>query len=156
MKKGVVIFLWSLLIVLFLIATYAVFIYTPRCKDESCWEYKLENCKRAKFNNNAQDVVWEYKIKSKSSQGCKVEVSALQVIRGLTKTRELEGKSMDCYIPLNENKKTILISPESDPSLCHGILKEELQLIIIENLYSYILENVGEINEELVKIQGVN
>jgi hypothetical protein len=146
--------IFLLVLVGFLIASYLLFFHAEKCKTESCWESKLQDCRRAEFVNNAVDVTWKYEIKGKSNEGCEVEVEAVQVIRGLVKTRELEGKSMKCYLPFDSEGKTILISPESDPNLCHGLLKEELQGLIIENLYRYILDNVGKIGDELKSVEG--
>jgi hypothetical protein len=54
---------------------------------------------------------------------------------------------MDCYLPLGS-----LVSPESDISRCHGILKEGMQNLIIRQLHTYIVENVKDIGSELENI----
>jgi hypothetical protein len=51
---------------------------------------------------------------------------------------------MTCYLPIGDDRV-----PEADISVCHGILKEELQAIIIEKLHLYVVENIGEISSEL-------
>lgn len=152
MKRGIVFLLITL--ILLVVAGWFVFGYTPKCDDVACWELKLKECRRASYVNNAVDVNWEYTIKGKKSGSCEVEVEVLQIIRGLTKARTLEGKSMTCEIPLDDNGKTIIVAPERDPNLCHGILKEEMQTLLIEKLHQYVLDNVGEIAEELTGIQG--
>ena len=42
--------------------------------------------------------------------------------------------------------------PEKDLDSCKGELKENLQSVIIENLYKYIIDNLGEISEELRRV----
>lgn len=148
MKRGS--WLIIAIILIGLITIYLTFFYYPRCKDISCWDAKLEKCGRAKFLNDAPDITWEYKIKDKSSDKCIVNVKVLSIKRGLQKTEILEGKSMECELPLGA-----LVAPETDPNLCHGRLKEELQTLIIEKLHQYVLENIGKIGEELTGVQGI-
>ena len=92
-------------------------------------------------------------LKGKSRYPHKVE--ALQIIRGLAKTRDLEGTSMICNLPLGANGDTIIIPPEIDPNNCKGLLKEEIQTLIIERLHQYILDNIGDIAESLKGTQSV-
>jgi hypothetical protein len=53
---------------------------------------------------------------------------------------------MTCYYPLGTAAYA-----EKDLSKCHGLLKEELQTIIINKLHAYILENLGKVEEGLEK-----
>jgi len=56
---------------------------------------------------------------------------------------------------MNDEGVTIIVDPESNINYCHGRLKEEMQSMIISNLYAYMVENLGEIGEELTGIDGV-
>jgi len=56
----------------------------------------------------------------------------------------LEGKDMLCYLPLGS-----ISAPQENLARCHGSLKEEMQAIIIKRLHNYIVDNLGEIGEEL-------
>jgi hypothetical protein len=51
---------------------------------------------------------------------------------------------MECRYPLG-----IMTYPEKDLGACSGKLKEELQSIVIKKLYTYILDNLGELDESL-------
>ncbi|MAG07756.1 hypothetical protein CMI46_02980 [Candidatus Pacearchaeota archaeon] len=154
MGRGGIIFL-VVVIVAVAVASYFVFFQTPKCDDIDCWEFKLKECRKASYINEAVDVTWNYKIKGKADDSCLVEVEAVQIIRGLEKSRVLEGKSMDCNLRLDENGDTIIVNPEFNPNICHGRLKEEMQTLIIERLHRYIVENVGEIAEGLAGIESV-
>ena len=66
---------------------------------------------------------------------------------GSVNLKSLEGKDMNCYRDIGNNE-----NPKSDLEKCHGDLKEEIQALIIKNMNSYILENVGKISEELKKV----
>ena len=59
----------------------------------------------------------------------------------------LEGKDMDCFLKLG-----LVISPEKSLKDCHGLLKEDIQEMIIQRMHSQIVENLGKINEETTKI----
>ena len=41
------------------------------------------------------------------------------------------------------------MNPVENLGLCHGLLKEGLQDLIIKKMHTYIIENMGKINEEL-------
>lgn len=133
-------------IVVLMLAVYFTFFFSYECEDKACFQAHQLKCSKTQFVNNAEDITWFYYIKGKEDSRCEIEVSILQVKKGSLEKQVLEGKSMNCYLPLED-----LSSPETDISICHGILKEELQSLIIRELHSYILESVGEIGEELEK-----
>jgi hypothetical protein len=144
-------FRWSLAIaglalIVILLALYFSFIYSVKCENETCWEYKMNQCDRATYTNDVNEVTWFYKIKGSEGEFCKIEVKVLEVKSGLSTSKVLEGKNMECLIP-----KGVIISPEADSNLCHGELKEEIQSIIIKRLQEYIVNNLGVINEDLLK-----
>jgi hypothetical protein len=147
--KGTVI-IGIIILVILVAAIYLTFIYTPKCSNIACWENKLQSCKRAEYTADKNDVVWAYEIEGKSGGNCKVNVKALEVKQGLTSAISLEGKDMDCFTSLG-----VISTLESNPNLCHGILKEEMQGIIINKLHQYILQNIGSISQELTGIEGV-
>ena len=139
-----------LIIIVLAAALYFSFMFTPKCQNLACWETKLKSWSRASFINEPIDVTWKYKINGKQDSTCKVEVTAVDIKRGLKKTEALEGKSMSCYLALGA-----VVVPEANPNLCNGRLKEEMQGLIIEKLHEYIISNIGTINKELTQIQGV-
>ena len=147
MKRGIII---SSIIIVLAIAVFITFFYQPRCDNTTCWETKLIECSRATYIHNPLDVTWEYKINGKTEGRCEVEVTALQIKRGLKKTEVLEGKSMTCFLPLGATT-----APEANPNLCTGRLKEEMQNLIIIKLHEYVIQNVGPIEESLREIEGV-
>jgi len=141
------IFLFILILVILAAAIYFTFFFAYKCDDMTCFVAHQEKCSRTKFTNNAEEVTWEYNIKGKSGDSCEIEVEILQVKKGSLDAQKLENKKMNCYLPFGST-----ISPESDVSLCHGLLREEMQEMIIQKLHSYVLENIGQINEEFEKI----
>ena len=57
----------------------------------------------------------------------------------------LEGREMECYLPFGS-----VIEPEENLDRCHGLLKEEMQKIIINKLHNYITDNIGKLEDKLV------
>jgi len=49
---------------------------------------------------------------------------------------------MLCEIPLR-----VVVAPESNLKNCHGLLKEEMQSLIIEKMHAYVTANLEEIGK---------
>lgn len=144
MKKKVIFLI--VIVVLAIITLYFTFLYTKKCSDVSCFNTALSSCRRASYTNDAEDATWLYAIKGKSNGECKINVEILQLKQGTIDISNLEGKSMVCYVPSGS-----ITAPQENLEKCHGLLKEEMQKIIINRLHSYIVGNIGEISEELNK-----
>ena len=128
-------------------AIFFTFFYAKKCPDSGCFDVALVKCSKASYiNNNAEDAVWYYKITGKSEDSCEVYVKLLQLKKGTTEMEGLQGKSMKCNVPPN-----VLVSPQNNLGRCHGLLKEEMQTIIINRLHNYVITNLGKISEELTK-----
>ena len=143
--------LFILVIIALVLASYVTFFYQPKCPDVTCWQNKFSECKRAKYIHSPIDVTWEYKINGKIDNKCEVEVKAVEIKRGLKKTEILIGKSMSCYLPIGATS-----APEGNPNLCTGPLKEAMQDLIIQKLHEYVVQNIGQVSEELTEIAGVD
>jgi len=134
------------IIIIAVLALYLTFFYTKNCSDASCFNSALVKCRRASFINDAEDATWLYNIKSKSQGECKIDVKLLQLKQGTNEMAGMEGKEMVCYLPLGT-----ITSPQGNLANCHGLLKEEMQSLIINRLHNYIVNNLGQISEELTK-----
>lgn len=147
MKKRVSIILLIAIIIVAAFAVYFTFFYSRICDNQACFNNALEKCSKKSYVNDGKEAVWIYTIKGKSSEECVVDIRLDQVKEGNVNLASLEGKEMTCYVPLG-----IVVSPEKDLKKCHGLLKEEMQDMIINNLHSYIVKNIGEVSEELNKV----
>ena len=139
-------FLLIIGIIALFVGIYFTFFFSYSCDDIACFRAHQQKCSRTEFINDAEDTTWFYKILGEENKACEIKVKVIQVKKGDISKRKLEGKSMNCYLPLGDTS-----SPEADIESCHGLLKEELQNIIIEKLHLYVIENIGEIGEELKK-----
>jgi len=115
---------------------------TENCKTKACFDSALEKCEKASYVSDSQNM-WKYTILKEKAKMCVVDVKLLQVKRGVLDSQRLEGKEMQCEIPLGS-----VYAPESDLSRCKGELKEEIQEIVIERMHSYIIENIGKVTQK--------
>lgn len=137
----------STIIIILVIAIYFTFFFSYTCEDIACFRAHQEKCKRTTYINDATDATWFYKILGEENKACEIRVEVLRIKTGDPDRKVLEEKSMNCYLPLGDTSL-----PEGDIENCHGLLKEELQKSMIDKLNLYIIENIGDISEELKEL----
>ncbi len=140
---------WTIIIVLVLILVLvAVALYLNfsrvECSDYGCFSQKMSKCSKSSFLNNAPEATWRYNIKGISDNKCEITVKLMQAKEGTLGIDKLTGLEMSCFYALGE-----ATYPEKDLDKCHGRLKEELQGIVIKKLHSYLIENLGKVDEAL-------
>lgn len=135
-----------LIVVLIGIVVYLQFFYKPGCNNFFCFQEKMKSCEKYNFINEAEEATWYYEIKGKTTNDCQIYVKMLNAKKGELGIDSIVGYDMVCSYPLG-----VGIYPEKDIGKCHGRLKEELQNIIINKLHSYIIENLGKVDEALSK-----
>ncbi len=128
------------------IAVYFTFFFHYTCDTLDCYTSHQRACSRTVFVYDKPDITWKYTIQGQTGEFCRIDAVVLQIKQGKIDLYALEGKDMSCELPFGS-----LLRPEEDIQKCHGILKEELQNIIIQNLHQHIIENLGKIEENLNK-----
>ncbi len=148
-KKKIIILIiaLSILFVMLLGSLYFFYVTLKTCNDEACFDEALVTCSRVYFIKDSVTTIMEYKIQGVTGDTCQVDIKLLQVKKGSADLALLEGKSMSCFTKLG-----VFSNPESDLSVCHGILKEEIQDMIIKRMHTQIVENLGKISEETTKV----
>jgi hypothetical protein len=150
---------WILIgiVVLGLIAIFFTFVYTKNCKDAACFNRAMIGCDKAKYTEETAEASWLYTIKNKEGgllcsisikycDSCKINVKLLQLKQGKVEVQSIEGLDMNCEVPIKYSG-----SPQADISKCHGLLKEKMQELIIQKMYSEIVANIGKVGEDLNK-----
>tara|TARA_Y100000310_G_C20240553_1_gene604448 strand:+ start:85 stop:573 length:489 start_codon:yes stop_codon:yes gene_type:complete len=147
-KGGIGLAFLILIIALIIYAGYFL-IYRPvECSDKTCFNNAMNNCKRISWVREDAQATWVYQVGGNAKgDSCKINVKLLKMKEGTIDSERLEGLEMDCAMLKTETQ-----FPEKDISVCSGVLKEELQDIIIQRMHNYLLENIGSISEEF---QGV-
>ncbi len=141
--KGV--FFFVLVVLIVFAGWFWIFMYED-CKDKACFDEALKNCDRAKFIYG-DGMIFEYTIRGEENGRCEVDVVLLQGDLNNADSMKLEGQKMTCMLPLG-----IVMDPERDIGNCHGMLKEGLQDLVIRKLHTYLVQNLGRLNLEMVDI----
>lgn len=126
------------------VALYFTFLSPIKCDSYTCFQTNMAQCNKATYINEDPEASWRYTIIGEQGNDCVIDVVLLQAKRGDLELDNLRGESMTCRYPVG-----IVTYPDSDIGVCTGKLKEELQGIIIKKLYSYILDNLGSLNDTL-------
>ncbi len=146
-KQKVYIALIIIVVLAVIGAVYFGFFYKPNCSNYECWQKYMSRCSKATFVNDEPEASWGYEIKGLEGKQCVIDVKLLLAKKGELGIEKLVGEEMTCYYPSG-----IAAYAEKDLTKCHGLLKEELQAIIINKLHAYILENLGQIQEGLESV----
>lgn len=126
---------------------YFLFFYKTACDNKECFLANMANCKKTSFSSANAQTITQYTILGTKDGKCKTNIEIIQVKKGALELGDLEGKEMNCFTNIGSGEM-----PEKDIENCHGELKEQIQSIIINRLYSQILQNVGKIGEETTKV----
>src|SRR3989339_744360 len=89
-------------------------------------------------------MIFRYVIRGERDGDCLVEVELLRGELNNADSMRLEGHTMECRLPFG-----VVVAPESDISVCHGLLKEGLQDLVIRKLHTYLVQNLGRLNLEM-------
>jgi hypothetical protein len=139
-KRGIIIVVSTVVLLLAISFT----LRPTECQDFWCFKGNMEKCSPATYINDDLEATWRYEVVGSSKDRCEVEVTLLMMKEGELSTARLEGKSMSCNYPMG-----ISAYPERNLEMCNGILKEEIQKMIIEKLHGYVLSNLDDIRQSL-------
>jgi hypothetical protein len=145
-KKKLLIMLIIVFVISALLFVYLNFVYAPNCQNYECWQKYMTTCQKASFINEQTEASWGYEIKGKTDNQCNIEVTLLLAKKGELGISEIVGDKMICSYDIGTATYA-----EKDLSACHGLLKEELQTLIINKLHAYILEHLGQVAEGIEK-----
>jgi hypothetical protein len=134
-----------LILILLFFAIYVIFFVPSACDSFECYETALSQCEKVWTLKENEDYIWRYEIINTAHENaCNVNVRLLKIKKGETTIQDLQNKEMVCVV-----KKRGDVFPEEEMARCSGPLREELQEIIIDRLHNYLLDSIGEINQEL-------
>ena len=133
---------WALVVIFIglLVVIFFRYIYHKNCEDVNCFKERFQNCERTRYVSEGK-ALYRYYIIGQRDNLCKVEITLLGGEFEEVDLAILQGKSMDCYLPIGS-----MGMPDENMAKCHGLLKEGLQDIIIKKLNFYIAENINKIN----------
>ena len=149
MKKKLTVLIVLIVLVVIGLAVSGYYLYqgVNKCNSKECFDNSLSECRKTSFVSDSPDTVLEYTILGASGGNCNVNVKMLQIKRGAAELSALEGKEMICAVPAGT-----IGEPEKDLKTCHGVLKEEIQNVIIQRMHAQIVENLGKISGETTSV----
>lgn len=136
------------IIVFLFLVSIIYFNYERNCRtDTACFDEAAQKCSRAKYQTEEDNNVLEYKILGKEASNCKVQVTIVQVDpeASYDTISRFQGKSMTCLLP----EVTSASQSKDIINYCSGPLKEAMYELIIQKLYSYVAQNIGDIISQL-------
>jgi len=134
----------GILVIVVLIVTLFLTFSPSKCEGVACFQQRMIDCSSAEYVNEEPEASWGYKVIGRRGGQCEIEVTLLSAKEGSLGLRDYEGNSMSCFYDTG-----VFAYPEKDLDACSGELKENLQSVIIEKLYRYVVDNLGEIEEGL-------
>ena len=143
-KKELAIGVAIAIVILLSFLIFYTFFYVKSVSSMEEFNQQLFNCNRASFVSEQTTAVWGYEILGKTKGICEVDVKLISAKEGDSDIKSLEGKDMICSMPLGSTA-----NPEANLEVCHGLLKEEMQGLLIEKMHAYVTSNLGEIGAVL-------
>jgi hypothetical protein len=134
MKKRNLILISLIALILVVFTIFYLFNYET-CESLDCFNENFIKCSRAKYLHS-EGWAYEYFINGEKEGDCSVEVT-LKFAGSEPKFDSIVGEKMECLVPLRK-----IDLPEKDLDYCSGPLKEELQFLIIKDLYIGLTENI--------------
>ena len=150
LNKKIIIF--SLIILLIISGLfYLSLFYKKNCRsDLKCFSQALQNCNKAKVTAISNNNLYQYQILRDKGETCKINIKVLKLAPGssIITQKKFEDKAMTCLIPRDQLNQPIDEIKELI-NYCTGPLKEALLQDILENIYTNIVKNLGNISQEL-------
>ncbi|MEK6872211.1 MAG: hypothetical protein AABX16_04880 [Nanoarchaeota archaeon] len=138
-----------ILLGILILGIYFFGFYTKPCSDFICFQESLRYCKKTEFVKDDTEGIWRYKIlgNAQKKDACNIQVTLLALKKGTIDLEQLQNKKMTCIM-----MKSSTLFPDEDLQSCTGVLKEEIQEVMIQRMHNYLLKNLGQIQDELKKI----
>lgn len=137
-------FLLAAIVVIGVVAALYYSDQPMECTSFECFADHMSRCAKATYINEEPKATWKYEITREIGDECNIEVTLEQAKEGNLRLLEFEDDSMICVYPVGT-----VDYPDRDLEMCSGKLKEDLQTVIIEKLHAYIIDNIGQIAQEV-------
>jgi len=126
---------------------YELGAFKKTCNDEDCFMKSLQTCSYAKWLSIKNYNYYLYTIEGNTDSSCKIDVELKKMAEGtpIDQLIKFEGKWMKCTIPQTEITKMTSANFDNMLTYCTGPLKEAMYELIIEKLYTIIIQNMGSI-----------
>ena len=144
-------FIFVFIVLIFLGVFYSGVLKKNCGQDSECFNERLQECKSSKFINVRENNLYEYEIKGDRGNKCELEIELKQMGIGtpIKLIEKFEGKSMTCLVPQSVIGDSDIEEIGNIINFCSGPLKEAIFELIIDRMYGLIIQNMGEIANEV-------
>jgi|SRR3989344_3693854 len=143
------------LIVLFIILILFLLSMPKNCKSsDDCFDEASSICKKAKANLVKDNDLLNYYIRGKKSDNCILRITMLKPSEEKSENlrKGLEGRKMDCAVPMSILKEKPLKKIANINDYCTGSLKEAVLEIALQKMYELIVKDLGNVTIALQEV----
>ena len=144
----------GIVILVFLFAL--VFLGLPKnCKtNEECFNEKASKCSKVKATLLKNDNYLNYYVLGKTKSKCVVKVTMEKVSTRQSDELKiaLQGKKMECSIPISILQERNLNQVENIYDYCTGPLKEAFLDVTLQKMYDLVVKNLGTLTSGLQQV----
>ena len=142
---------YAIFFILILIIILILISYPKNCHgDLDCFNKASTECSKAKLDHHINNDLYTYTIKGERDGLCMASVYFVKAAQEKDPALKelLEGKGMFCEVPM-ENIKGPYYEVKDLNDYCSGPLKEAFMHVTIEKLYGIVVQNIGQISQEM-------
>lgn len=121
--------------------------------DVNCFNQASMKCSGAKLEALKDTNVYEYTIFGQVKGNCIIGIKLKKMAVGtpVSLVKKIEGKSMECGLPVGLLQEKSLDEMDNLVDYCSGRLKESIYEVLIDKMYALIIKNMANITKSVEK-----
>ncbi len=139
-----------------LIIVVLIFLGLPKnCKNnEECFNEKVIKCSKVKAILVKNENQLNYYVIGRSGSDCVAKITMAKVSekQNVDLRKALEGRSMDCAVPMDVLKEKGMNQVDNIYDYCTGPLKEAFLDITLQKMYDLVVKNLGTLTSGLQQV----
>lgn len=143
-------------VVVLIVLAALIFLGLPKnCKtNEECFNSKASKCSKVKVTLLKNDNYLNYYVLGESKDNCivKVTMEKVSVKQSDELKASLQGKKMECSVPISILQERGLNQVENIYDYCTGPLKEAFLDITLQKMYDLVVKNLGTLTSGLQQV----
>ena len=121
--------------------------------DVNCFNQASMKCSGAKVETLKDTNIYEYTIFGQVKDNCIIGIKLEKMAVGtpVSLIKKIEGKSMECSVPVSILQEKSLYDIDNLMDYCSGKLKESIYEVLIDKMYGLIIKNMANITKNVEK-----
>ena len=143
----------AIIIFLFFLIFFSGLIKKNCHSDVICFNSQAYACKSSTVQATINNNLYQFTIYGPSQNNCVIESKLVAMAKGTPQdiVSKIEGKSMICKIPRSILRERSIVDINNVVDYCSGPLKEGLYEILLNRMYTLIVQNLGQILGDVKK-----